>query len=86
MEGFLIIGGRTMFTEILGWKNAPKPVSTVLEKSRDKLISVLGVTNEIPESMASEVPTYQSIIEEFIMLEDEDKEEVRDFICEVEFD
>jgi len=82
MEGFLIIGGRTMFTEILGWKNAPKPLSTVLEKSRNKLITVLGVTDEVPESMASEISTYQSIVEEFILLEDEDKEEVRDFICE----
>ena len=28
LEGFLIIGGKTVVTEILGWKNAPKPIKT----------------------------------------------------------
>src|SRR4030067_1963214 len=38
VEGFLIISGRTLFTEILGWKNAPKPVSTILDAGRVKLV------------------------------------------------
>src|SRR5512146_2596014 len=27
LEGFLLIGGRTAITEVLGWKNAPAPIS-----------------------------------------------------------
>ena len=30
-EGFLIIGGRTALTEILGWKDAPKPIANILD-------------------------------------------------------
>ena len=81
-EGFLIISGRTLLTEILGWKNAPKPISTALDRGREKLVDVLGVTEEIPESVASEIPTYQSIISDFENLTSHDKEAVRSFVCE----
>ena len=37
LEGFLIIGGKTVVTEILGWKNAPKPIAEILDDSRTKL-------------------------------------------------
>lgn len=48
LEGFLLIGGKTAITEILGWRNAPKPIKTALDLGRDKLINVLGVTFEEP--------------------------------------
>jgi len=38
LEGFLIIGGRTALTEILGWKNPPRPVASALDAGRDKLV------------------------------------------------
>jgi len=37
LEGFLLIGGNTVITEVLGWKNAPKPISIVLDAGREKL-------------------------------------------------
>lgn len=37
LEGFLLIGGKTALTEILGWKNPPKPVSVALDKGREAL-------------------------------------------------
>ena len=82
VEGFLLIGGRTLFTEVLGWRNAPKPVSTALDLSREKLITTLGVTDEIPMSKAEELPTYQSVVGDFLSLPDEDQETVKSFICE----
>ncbi len=81
LEGFLIIGGRTMLTEVLGWKNAPKPISTALDAGRSKLVEVLGVTKEVPESVAKDTPTYQSVIGDYESLSSEDKEVVGNFIC-----
>lgn len=40
-EGFLLIGGRTAVTEILGWKNAPKPLVNVLDAGRAKIKSLI---------------------------------------------
>jgi len=81
LEGFLIIGGRTMLTEVLGWKNAPKPISTVLDVGRSKLVEVLGINKEVPESVAKEAPTYQSVINDFESLSSEDKVVIKDFVC-----
>src|SRR3989344_4366073 len=49
MEGFFILSGRTIFTEILGMKNVPKPFSTVLNISRQKVVNVLGTENAVPD-------------------------------------
>lgn len=46
LEGFLLVSGHTVVTTLLGWKNAPKPISTALDLGKDKLINVLGTTNE----------------------------------------
>ncbi len=82
LEGFLLVGGRTLLTEILGWKNAPKPISTALDAGRDKLVKVLGVTEEVPESVASEKPTYQSVVENFQSLSPNEAEQARLIICQ----
>lgn len=42
LEGFLIISGRSVLTELLGWKNAPKPIQNFLEASRSRMVEVLG--------------------------------------------
>ena len=81
LEGFLVIGGRTLFTEILGWENAPKPISTFLDTGRQKLVNVLGITEEVPASFAQETPTYQSVMSNYESLSIEDQESIRDFIC-----
>lgn len=82
LEGFLLLGERTLFTEILGWKNAPKPISTVLEVGRARLVSTLGVTDEIPSSSASESTTYQSVVSDYQGLSSEEMDMVKSFICE----
>ena len=35
-EGFLFISGKTLLTEVWGWKNAPKPLSTALDEGRNR--------------------------------------------------
>lgn len=44
LEGLLLVGGRTIVTEVLGWRDAPKPVKTALDAGNDKLREVLGTS------------------------------------------
>jgi uncharacterized membrane protein YhfC len=81
MEGFFLISGRTLFTQLLGWKNAPKPIGTALDLGREKLVDVLGSQSKIPSSVASEKPTPKSLITVFQSLSEDDKEEARSQIC-----
>lgn len=37
IEAILLVSGRTILTELLGWKDPPKPVSNVLGASRESL-------------------------------------------------
>lgn len=43
IEGFLLVGENSL----LGWKEAPKPVSEVLDVGHNKLVGVLGSSSEI---------------------------------------
>ena len=80
VEGFLILGGRTLFTEIIGWENAPKPISTALDIGRNRLVEVLGVTQEVPESSAK---SYSSadIFSLYQSLPDSEKQSLQTSIC-----
>ena len=82
LEGFLIIGGRTAITEVLGWKNAPKPVQVVLDSGRNQLIQVLGIKDEIPSSSAKEKSTVQGAIETLQSLNPADMKKVKSLICQ----
>lgn len=80
-EGFLIIGGRTAVTEIIGWKNAPKPLLTVLDMGRQKLTSVLGVSSEIPQSNAQTPANSTEVIKGFQSLPPHEAASVKRIIC-----
>lgn len=54
LEGFLILGGRTVLTGFLGWKNPPKPIAHALDAGREKLVQVLGINTQIPSTFAWE--------------------------------
>jgi hypothetical protein len=82
LEGFLIIGGKTALTEVLGWKNPPAPVSLALDAGRTKLIQVLGINNQIPSSLAKENPTVQSAIEVLQSLSPSDIKKVKTIFCQ----
>lgn len=81
-EGFLIIGGKTAVTELLGWEKAPKPILTALEAGRAKLVQVLGVTTEIPVSTAREKPTAENLIKFFQSLSPQEASRVKKTICQ----
>ena len=74
IEGFLLVGGKTMLTEILSWENVPKPISTALDAGRAKLVKVLGV--------ADEVPTYSSVVSGYQSLPRKEATQARLFICQ----
>lgn len=81
IEGILIVGGRTLLTETLGWKNAPKPISNALDAGRNKLVNVLGVTDPVPVSSASEKPTIGGIMQSVEQLSPSEKESLQSIIC-----
>lgn len=43
LEGFLLIGGRTVLTNVLKVNNAPEPVQKVLDDGHTRLLEVLEV-------------------------------------------
>lgn len=82
LEGFLIIGGRTAITEVLGWKNAPKPLSVALDAGREKLIMVLGITDKVPSSNAQEVSTVDNAVSVLQSLNPADVKKVKALFCQ----
>jgi len=82
LEGFLIVGGKTAITELLGWKEAPKPVANILEVGRKKLVQVLGVQNEIPRSVAKLNPTFEEALSVFQSLNPSESGKLKKIICQ----
>ena len=82
LEGFLIIGGRTVITSILGWKNAPAPISLALDAGRNKLIQVLGIKDQIPSSLAKEETTVTGAVELLQSLNPADIKKVKTIFCQ----
>lgn len=81
LEGFLIIGGKTAFTEVLGWKNAPKPLQVALDSGRTKLIKVLGISDSIPSSSAKENLSTTDVVNSIQSLSPKDRQEIKNLIC-----
>lgn len=76
----MLIGGRTLITEVLGWKNPPKILSKVLDTGRTKLVDVLGVKDQIPQSNAMN-STSGDVIDLFKNLSSNEADKVREAIC-----
>ena len=81
LEGFLVIGGKTALTEVLGWKNPPKPLSNLLDAGRGKLTEVLGASSKIPLSSADEKTSVEKVIQSFQSLNPRDSQKARSLIC-----
>lgn len=82
LEGFLIIGGRTLFTEILGWEKTPEPILNAVDSGRNRLVDILGVTDEVPTSTAGENPGPDDVISDFQSLSPDEAEKVYSIICQ----
>lgn len=81
LEGLLLVGGKTILTETLGWKNAPKPISNVLDAGRNGLTSVLGVSSTVPSSEAKDKPTVSIITNEINSLDKQELDKLTQVIC-----
>lgn len=81
VEGFFILAGRTMFTEVLGFRYLPKPMSSFIEFGRKRAYQVLGESAEIKESSAMEKENAKSLIESFYLLDEIERKEVKQNIC-----
>lgn len=81
LEGFFILGGRTVLTEILGWKNPPKPIESALDFGRERMVEVLGVRKEVPSSFANENSTSEDLLNLLDSLSQQDLEKVRLKVC-----
>jgi hypothetical protein len=83
LEGFLIIGGKTAITQVLGWKNPPKPLANVLDLGKSKLIQVLGEKTEIqiPDAVAKLNPTFSDGVSFFQSLNPSEAQKLKNFIC-----
>ena len=81
LEGFLILGGRTFFTEFLGWKNPPKPIVNVLDAGRSKAIDTLGVTDTTANSNSSSTITSEQVMQSFQSLSPEEAKAFKEIIC-----
>jgi hypothetical protein len=82
LEGFLIVGGRTALTGVLGWKNAPAPISIALDAGRNKLIQVLGIKDQIPSTKAKENATVTGAIDLLQSLNPSDIKKVKTIFCQ----
>lgn len=81
LEGFLLISGRTFFTATLGWKNAPKPISTFIDVGRNKMSQVLGEQTQVPESVAKQPPSAKSVVNDYFDLSESEAQRVQSQIC-----
>lgn len=81
LEGFLLLGGKTVLTGVLGWKNPPKPIAQVLDKGKSQLIQVLGESVEVPSSVVSEKGEVQNVILNIQALNPGDLKSVKNILC-----
>jgi hypothetical protein len=81
IEGFLLVGGKTILTEVLGWKNPPKPLSLALDAGKTKLVQVLGINTQIPSSLAKDNVVFKDVIGIIQSLTPTDLKKVKSIIC-----
>lgn len=81
LEAILLIGGKTLFTELLGWEDAPKPIAGALDYSRERLVDVLGISSGIPEGRAGAQATIGDIMQSYEGLTGDEQESLQSLIC-----
>ena len=82
IEGFFVLSGRTIFTEILGMKNVPKPFGTILAIGREKFVEVLGEETEIPYSNAESELNSDQMYSLYKNMDEAESKKLQSIICE----
>lgn len=80
IEGFFIIGGRTLLTEILEWKNPPKPISFLIQKGKERLMEVVKDESQIDSIEAVNVNHFY-LLNLYNNLPEDEAIKVRESIC-----
>lgn len=75
LEGFLLVYGKTALISVLGWENAPKPISVALEAGRNKLSNVLG------EKTEEKTVGTQEIVKLYQSLSPSEVKKIKNIIC-----
>lgn len=81
VEGFLLLSGRTLVTEILGWKNAPQPLKTALDTGRSRLADVLGSQMSVPDLSAANPPKVEDVYTYYEALDEPSSQQFRSMVC-----
>lgn len=81
IEGFFMLTGRTIFTEILGFKKVPKPFSTVLDIGRQRLVNVLGEESAVPDSSANETLNSDQMYSLYTKMSPAESQKLQKIIC-----
>lgn len=76
-----MLSGRTIFTEIMGVKNVPKPFSTVLDIGRNRLTNVLGEKSEIPSSFAESKLNSDQMYSLYKNMDSVESQKLQEIIC-----
>jgi hypothetical protein len=82
LEGFLLVGGKTVLISVLGWKNPPAPISNALDAGRSKLLQVLGTETQVSPTLIQDEVTVTNAIELFQSLNPTDIKKVKSIICQ----
>ena len=82
IEGFFMLSGRTIFTEILGFKRVPKPFSTVLDIGRQRLVNVLGEDSAVPDASAGSVLNSDQIYSLYTKMDPAESQKLQSIICQ----
>ncbi len=82
LETALILNGKTLMTEILGWENAPKPISTIINTGRSRMAHVLGETHEVSASSNDEGTITEEMLLLYTSMNQNEAEKVKQIICQ----
>ena len=82
IEGFFILSGRTIFTEILGMKSVPKPFSTVLDIGRNKFVNVLGQEDSRSAEAESKILNSDQMYTHYVNMDDEESRKLQEILCQ----
>lgn len=81
LEALFILAGRTVFTELLGWENPPKPIAVALDFGKEKVEKTLGASSSVPTLKASDVNTAESVMSVVVSMEEIEKQKLQRLFC-----
>ena len=80
IEGFLLVGGKSILINVFGWKNPPKPLSNALDAGKNQLITVLGAQSQ-PTPENKDQATTSQVVFQYQGLSTAQAKEARSIIC-----